>query len=76
MQNDRNQEEKLIQNLQDAGCTSGFIDTFLNERKTNDTSGQMKLLHIHRSKLLDTIHQEQRKLDCLDYLLFHLKKKN
>lgn len=76
MQNDRNQEEKLIQNLQDAGCTPGFIDIFLNERKTNDASGQMKLLHTHRSKLLDTIHQEQSKLDCLDYLLFHLKKKN
>ena len=42
--------------------------------KGEDIEMQIKILSNYRKKLLDTIHEEQSKLDCLDYLIFTLKK--
>ena len=34
----------------------------------------MKLLTAKRKELLDEIHAGQRKLDCLDYLIYELQR--
>ena len=34
----------------------------------------MAVLTVHRKKLLEGIHAEQKKLDCLDYLIFKMRK--
>jgi hypothetical protein len=65
-----NPTEKVILNLQDADCSEGFIQQFLNEPSKEK---QLKLLGIHRRKLLDSIHDGQKKLDILDYLIFNMK---
>ena len=36
---------------------------------------QVSILAQHRNNLLSRVHKEQNKLDCLDYLLFQLRKK-
>jgi hypothetical protein len=62
--------EKVILNLQDADCSQELIDQFLQE---NDPQKRLRLLSVHRKRLLDGIHDGQRKLDILDYLIFTLK---
>ncbi len=61
--------EKIIQNLKDADCDSCFIDKFLN------ASGKERLclLNRYRKSLLENLHVCQKKLDCLDYLIFNLE---
>ncbi|OUL08256.1 hypothetical protein B0533_10795 [Sedimentibacter sp. SX930] len=60
----------LITNLKDAGCDDKIIAAFLQCRQTNDQSKQMDLLKKHRNNLLDKIHEDQKAIDCLDYLLY------
>ena len=67
-------EEAIIQNLQDAGCDRQSIDAFLEELRTGRESAGLRRLAAHRKTLLDRLHQEQRCIDCLDYLVYQLKK--
>ena len=36
---------------------------------------QLKLLSDHRRHLLDCLHREERRIDCLDYLVYQLEKR-
>jgi hypothetical protein len=63
--------EKVILNLQDADCSQELIQQFLQE---SDPEKRLRLLSVHRRHLLDGIHDGQKKLDILDYLIFILKK--
>ncbi len=62
--------ENIIQNLKDADCDSKMIEKFL---ETDNTSDKVNLLTRYRAKLLENLHVCQKKLDCLDYLIFNLK---
>ena len=64
--------ESIMQNLLDAGCDAQFADTFFRE----DSQSQLKLLSCHRCRLLDTIHAHQKQLDCLDYLIYSIKRRD
>lgn len=66
-------DEALTQNLQDAGCDSKMIEQFLNGLHQGKSTETARLLRQHRSTLLDTIHREQKKIDCLDYLIYRMK---
>ncbi|MDB6354617.1 hypothetical protein PH235_13760 [Trichococcus sp. K1Tr] len=66
-------EEMLITNLKDAGCDDTTIATFLQYRQMNDQAKQMDLLKKHRNSLLDKIHEDQKAIDCLDYLFYRIK---
>ena len=66
-------EEMLITNLKDAGCDDKTIAAFLHYRQMNEHAKQMDLLKKHRYTLLDKIHEDQKAIDCLDYLLYKLK---
>lgn len=66
-------EEMLITNLKDAGCDDKTIVAFLQYRQTNEQAKQMDLLKKQRHNLLDKIHEDQKAIDCLDYLLYKLK---
>lgn len=68
-------EEDLIQNLKAAGCDEDTIRAFLNDLQDGKQSKGVKLLEQHRRALLDGLHQEQRRIDCLDYLLYMLQKR-
>ena len=34
----------------------------------------MSLLHRHRYDLLDILHDDQRKIDCLEYIIYRIEK--
>ncbi len=68
-------QDKIIQNLKDANCNNNLISKFLELEKSNKVNEQLKLLSIHRKNLLDTLHENQKRIDCLDYLIFTIKQK-
>jgi len=67
-------KQDIEQNLRDAGCSDEFILTFLRVWEAGTTEEQLRLLSCQRCRLLDRVHAEQRKLDCLDYLRYQLEK--
>lgn len=67
-------EEDLIQNLKDADCDQSTIQIFLADLHGGEPSQGIRLLEKHRCALLDVLHQTQKRIDCLDYLLFMLQK--
>lgn len=38
-----------------------------------DPKGLLTLLARHRAALLEEVHRGERKIDCLDYLIYQLK---
>lgn len=67
-------EQEIIQNLKDAGCNEDTIKSFMKNFQCGEQHTATKLLQDQRCCLLDDLHQNQRRIDCLDYLLFVLKK--
>lgn len=70
------EEELLLRNLKDAGCSEEEIRGYLSMEAEGRKKEQFRLLSAHRAKLLDQVHASQEMLDCLDYLIYTMKKKN
>lgn len=68
------QEEMIIHNLHDAGCSPTIVDQYMEIYKTKNTFKQLSFLSEYRNTVLKRVHAEQLKLDCLDYMVFQLKK--
>lgn len=69
-------EESIIQNLMDSGCGTETIEAFVENIRREKYSEGLKLLAVHRRALLDELHREQKRIDCLDYLVYRMKKEN
>ena len=67
-------DDKIRQNLIDAGCDSDTITDFFNFEDSDSIPKQLKLLQIHRKKLLEGLHKYQNEIDCLDYLIIQIEK--
>lgn len=66
--------ESIIQNLKDAGCDSETIEKFMADLQKGEDANGLKRLADHRKNLLDSLHREQKCIDCLDYLVYQMKK--
>lgn len=71
-----NNENAIVQNLIDAGCGQDFIAEFMEGFRKENLAEELKLLAAHRRSLLDSLHEEQKRIDCLDYLVYKMKKEN
>ena len=69
-----NKEQLLYQNLQDAGCTPEMIQHCMVLGHEHKTAELLRMLAKHRRKLLDQVHAHQKEIDCLDFLVYGLKK--
>lgn len=67
-------EESIIQNLKDAGCSKSQIEEFMCYARKDERNNAMKLLRQQRDILLDGLHAKQRMIECLDYLVYQIKK--
>ena len=47
----------------------------LNEQGAHTKKQQIQVLKLERQKLLDSIHNQQKNIDSLDYLIYQLKAK-
>ena len=73
--NEMPEEERLLRNLKDAGCDDATIQRYLTLQREGRQQEQYKILRSHRASLLDQVHVSQRMVDCLDYLVYEMKKK-
>ena len=71
-----NDENAIVQNLIDAGCGQELIAEFMEDFRKENISKDLKLLAAHRRSLLDNLHKEQKRIDCLDYLVYKMTKEN
>lgn len=67
-------KEDLIQNLIDAGCNNDTVSDFINLSDEGKMKEELNLLAKHRKQMLDKLHDIQKKISCLDYLIYQLKK--
>ena len=71
-------DASVLENLRDAGCDEGMIERCreIAAEAQDDRRCQAemtRLLASHRRALLDALHADQTRLDCLDYLLFQFR---
>ena len=67
-------EESIIQNLKDAGCSESQIEEFMDCAGKREKDSGLKLLRQQRNYLLDGLHEKQRMIECLDYLVYQIEK--
>lgn len=64
----------IYQNLIDAGCNQQTADQCMTLVKEKHFTDMMQILARYRKTLLASLHKSQKQIDCLDYLLYKLKK--
>lgn len=74
--NGHRSDEDIIQNLKDAGCDEVTIQCFMYKLQSGKQNQGVQLLQKYRCGLLDNLHKDQKQIDCLDYLLFMIKKQD
>ena len=66
----------LRENLKDAGCDPDMIrrcEVLVQSEKQGEL---MRVLSLHRRALLDAVHENERRIDCLDYLVYQFEKQS
>lgn len=62
--------QAVTENLKDAGCDSEMITEFFDKSGKKDE--QLRILKRHRQQLLDRVHKGEKRIDCLDYLVYQM----
>ncbi|WP_217704837.1 hypothetical protein [Victivallis sp. Marseille-Q1083] len=65
----------LLRNLKDAGCDTAMTEQFLAYEREGRSKDQRRLLFRQRNSLLQTVHKNQERIDCLDFLLHSVEQK-
>ena len=66
----------LRENLKDAGCDQDMICHCEILAQGEKKAELMRALSLHRKALLDAVHEDERRIDCLDYLIYQFEKQN
>lgn len=66
--------EKFGECLDDIGCNEAEKSGIMRCRCCDDLNGTIRLLRKRRQVILDEIHEEEKQISCLDYLVFMLEK--
>ena len=64
--------EAVIQNLKDAGCAADIIECCIACMEQGKKNELLKQLEEHRKGLLHKVHEEEKHIDCLDYLVYQI----
>ncbi len=65
----------MVQTLKDAGCDNATIANFVSEIESGNSEEGKRMLERHRRCLLENLHKDQKQIDCLDYFLYMMQKK-
>ncbi|MCR5230454.1 MAG: hypothetical protein K6D03_10040 [Solobacterium sp.] len=68
--------EMILTNLKDAGCGSGDLNKTRLLYEAGNTDALILHLRKCRCSLMEELHESQRKVDCLDYLIRQTEKQN
>ncbi len=66
--------EAVIQNLEDAGCAPDTIECCITCMEQGKKKELLKRLDEHRMDLLNKVHEEEKQIDCLDYLVYQVRR--
>lgn len=64
----------LHQNLIDAGCGEELIAHCMELARQDDWQGMLALLSGKKGELLKSVHNQQNRIDCLDFLVYKINK--
>ncbi|MEY8390504.1 hypothetical protein AALA98_03890 [Lachnospiraceae bacterium 45-W7] len=64
----------IYQNLIDAGCDMQTTEQCMSLLKEGEISKILPVLSKYRAVLLHSVHIGQKQIDCLDFLIYKLKK--
>ena len=65
----------LLRNLKDAGCGAAMTEHVLACEREAKFQGERRLLLRQRRALLQKIHANKKRIDCLDFLLHSVEEK-
>ncbi|MBD5444684.1 MAG: hypothetical protein HDR29_03940 [Lachnospiraceae bacterium] len=76
-------KEAVIQNLEDAGCTTDIVERCITCMELGKKKELLERLEEHRTGLLNKVHKtkllsenefcpEEKQIDCLDYLVYQI----
>ncbi|MBR1832966.1 MAG: hypothetical protein IJ784_11125 [Ruminiclostridium sp.] len=64
----------IAENLSDAGLDENSIADCLKMLDSEQYAALERLLAGHRKELLDRVHEYDRKIDCLDFFTYSIRK--
>ena len=67
-------KEAVIQNLRDAGCTQELIECMLEQLAQEESGELLTMLEKHRDSLLAMVHEKEKQIGCLDYLVYQIRR--
>ena len=68
--------EKILTNLTDAGCGSEELQKAKQLYEAGDTEALIRYFRKCRCSRMEELHESQRKVDCLDFLIRQAAKAN
>ncbi|OUO92845.1 hypothetical protein [Cloacibacillus sp. An23] len=68
-------EAATERNLADAGCSGEFVRRFIELGREGKEKEQSRMLSRHRAELLERLHEDQRRIDCLDFILYERRRR-
>lgn len=67
---------RIQRNLSDAGCDASMISQFIKLEQKHKREEQYQLLKRHKAVLLEKLHKDQYKIDCLDHMVYSMRKED
>lgn len=67
-------KEAVVQNLEDAGCAPDTIECCIVCMEQGKKKELLERLEEHRTGLLNKVHEEEKQIDCLDYLVYQIRR--
>lgn len=67
---------EIMQCLCDAGCCEDTSCRFLEYESDSRTDDQIRLLARQRREIMERLHSDQKKVDCIDYLILKLRQRS
>ena len=67
-------KEAVVQNLKDAGCAPEIIECCISCMEQGKKLELLKRLEEHRMHLLHKVHEEEKHIDCLDFLVYQIRR--
>ena len=68
-------QARLYQNLIDAGCGEDMAKYCLSFAQNGEWNRLRNELAKHKTALLATLHESEKQIDCLDYLVYEINRK-
>ncbi len=65
-------KEAVVENLREAGCSEETIQCCMECLDDGRKEELLKRLEKHRSGLLKKVHEGEKQIDCLDYLVYQI----